>query len=164
VTIEHECPGLPSCGIEQFVSSASNPTILIDLEPPELGKRAPNAEHVNQFQFYLNALGIEKGRIDYIDKSVLMKGKGNTIDTSFHVKRDPGTFARAEKENVESVVNPLKYRTDVKAQGKVSVDYLGEHYILQPWKILRFLMNDRNLLLGLGEETDCARKWEKTKQ
>jgi hypothetical protein len=52
-------------------------------------------------------------------------------------------------EMVANVVDPGAFRGE-KVRGMVSVDYLGERYDLQPWKILRFLMNDKNLVLGVS--------------
>ena len=62
--------------------------------------RAPSAveeplvQHVGQVQFYLNTLGVENGRLDYVDKTVLLSGRGDRVDVSFPVKRDPRFFER----------------------------------------------------------------------
>lgn len=57
----------------------------------------PKKEHVQQLQFYLNALNVEFGSIDYLDKSILLQGSdksgGGQVDRCFTVKRDPSTFA-----------------------------------------------------------------------
>ena len=44
----------------------------------------PKPEHVEQIQFYMNALGVELGQIDYIDKTALLSGgtSGISVDRS----------------------------------------------------------------------------------
>ena len=59
----------------------------------------------------------------------------------------------AVREVVVNVIDPGVFRGG-KVRGRVSVDYLSERYVLQPWKVLRFLMNDRDLVLGVGDG-DC---------
>jgi len=54
--------------------------------------KQPIVEHIDQLQFYLNALGLENGRLDYVDKTVLFSGQGELVDISFLVKRDPQSF------------------------------------------------------------------------
>ena len=58
-----------------------------------------------------------------------------------------------DKAEVVKVVDPGAFRGG-KMRGRVSVDYLCERYELRPWKVLRFLMNDRDLVLGVGDG-DC---------
>ena len=54
--------------------------------------KEPIVEHIDQLQFYLNALGLENGRPDYVDKTVFLSGQGDRVDLSFPVRRDPRTF------------------------------------------------------------------------
>ena len=49
-------------------------------------EEAPKPEHMPQLQFYLNALGVDHGRIDYLDKRALLEGT-TSIDHSFPVQR-----------------------------------------------------------------------------
>lgn len=55
------------------------------------------------------------------------------------------------KESVVSVIDPKVYNRGSNMRGKVSVNYLGETYVLRPWKVLRFLINDKDLVLGVGD-------------
>lgn len=61
--------------------------------------RSPKPEHVLQLQWYLNALGIEEGVLDYLDKTVLLHGLNPrrphddvVVDRSFPVSRDRDAF------------------------------------------------------------------------
>jgi hypothetical protein len=56
--------------------------------------KEPKPEHVEQIQFYMNALGVELGQIDYIDKSALLSGgtSGVSVDRSFTVVRNPEVY------------------------------------------------------------------------
>jgi hypothetical protein len=38
--------------------------------------REPVPGHLGQLQFYLNVLGVENGRLDYAERSILVKGMG----------------------------------------------------------------------------------------
>jgi len=55
--------------------------------------KTPREGHVAQLQFYLNALGIENGQIDYLDKTAWLTGN-NKIDKSFHIKADKNDYYR----------------------------------------------------------------------
>ena len=46
----------------------------------------PKEDHVAQLQFYLNALAIDHGQVDYLDKTALLEGRG-PIDLSFPIAR-----------------------------------------------------------------------------
>lgn len=66
--------------------------------------KEPKPEHVEQLQFYLNALGVEWGVVDYCDKTVLLHGfdprrpdEPATVDKSFTVQSDPNTYAELIK-------------------------------------------------------------------
>jgi hypothetical protein len=48
----------------------------------------PFPGHLGQIQFYLGVLGVENGRLDYVERSILVKGVGEGVDVSFTVKRD----------------------------------------------------------------------------
>ncbi len=52
----------------------------------------PRVGDVLQLQFYLGALGVEWGCLDYVDRGVLMGGRGGCVDVSFRVRRDRGVF------------------------------------------------------------------------
>lgn len=52
---------------------------------------APWSDHVEQLQFYLGALGIKWGQIDYLDRKALVMGEYK-IDTSYEVIRDEDVF------------------------------------------------------------------------
>jgi len=56
----------------------------------------PKPEHVNQLQFYLNTLGIEKGHIDYINKQTFINGY-NKIDKKFEINRNKRTYKKLLK-------------------------------------------------------------------
>jgi len=45
-------------------------------------------EHLMQLQFYLNALGVERGAVDYIGKAEFYQGEGARCDVCFPVTRD----------------------------------------------------------------------------
>ncbi len=47
---------------------------------------------VLQLQFYLGVLGVEWGCLDYVDRGVLVGGRGGCVDVSFRVRRDRGVF------------------------------------------------------------------------
>ena len=56
-------------------------------------KNTPNEEYVTQLQFYLNALALDSGRIDVIDKTILLLGEdprniGLLPDISYPIIRD----------------------------------------------------------------------------
>ena len=63
--------------------------------------REPKPEHVEQLQFYLAALGLDWGQIDYLDKTILLQGRdvkarpgeGGAVDKSFQIQRDTQVFA-----------------------------------------------------------------------
>jgi hypothetical protein len=67
--------------------------------------REPKPEHAEQLQFYLSALGLDFGQIDYLDKTIFLQGRdvkarpgeGGGIDKSFQVQRDPRIFAEIVK-------------------------------------------------------------------
>jgi hypothetical protein len=52
----------------------------------------PVAGHVGQLQFYLNVLGVEGGRLDYVERSILSLGVGEGLDVCFPVERDGEVF------------------------------------------------------------------------
>jgi CRISPR/Cas system-associated exonuclease Cas4 (RecB family) len=55
----------------------------------------PKTEHVEQIQFYLNALGLARGQLDYLDKSVFLNGSSPSvasIDRSFIIEADSSNF------------------------------------------------------------------------
>jgi hypothetical protein len=52
----------------------------------------PVPGHLEQLQFYLNVLGVENGRLDYVERSILSTGTGEKVDVCFTVRRDAGTF------------------------------------------------------------------------
>lgn len=54
----------------------------------------PIVGHVEQMHFYLNVLGLEEGQLEHIDKQVLLTGRGDVVDRSFSIKRDPEVFLR----------------------------------------------------------------------
>lgn len=54
-------------------------------------RKEPSPDHVAQIQFYLNVLQIDRGQIDYLDKSAFLQGR-TAIDKSFQVVRDPIAF------------------------------------------------------------------------
>jgi len=51
----------------------------------------PKPEHIQQLQFYMGTLGVEKGEIDYLDKTSFLQGD-TEIDKSFTVNRDRKIF------------------------------------------------------------------------
>lgn len=51
----------------------------------------PWMDHVEQLQFYLGALGLEWGQVDYLDRKALLMGEYK-IDTSYEVTRDKKMF------------------------------------------------------------------------
>ena len=53
--------------------------------------RAPWPDHIEQLQFYLGALGLRWGQIDYLDRRALVMGKYK-IDTSYDVTFDRALF------------------------------------------------------------------------
>jgi len=53
----------------------------------------PKEDHTAQIQFYINALAIDFGQIDYLDKKALLNGK-TRIDTTFTVERDHAAYAK----------------------------------------------------------------------
>ena len=53
----------------------------------------PKPEHVDQLQFYLVGLGVDQGRVDYLDKSAFMQGK-DVIDQSFMMTAERSVFTR----------------------------------------------------------------------
>jgi len=55
--------------------------------------KEPRDAHVAQLQFYMNALGVERGQIDYLDKTSWLTGN-HRIDKSFQVKADPNEYYR----------------------------------------------------------------------
>ena len=55
--------------------------------------QAPKEDHTAQIQFYINALAIDFGQVDYLDKKALLDGK-TRIDTTFTVERDHAAFAK----------------------------------------------------------------------
>jgi len=50
-------------------------------------------EHIKQIQFYLNALGVEFGFIDYLCKDTMLNGGEAPVDVSFQVTRNPFMFS-----------------------------------------------------------------------
>jgi hypothetical protein len=52
----------------------------------------PVPGHPGHFQFYLNVLGLENGRLDYVERSILSIGMGEKVDASFRIYRDAETF------------------------------------------------------------------------
>jgi CRISPR/Cas system-associated exonuclease Cas4 (RecB family) len=61
----------------------------------------PSEDHVLQLQFYLNALGIDHGQIDYLDKQALLEGT-TSIDLSFSVTRSEEIMQRLLHEATET--------------------------------------------------------------
>jgi hypothetical protein len=47
----------------------------------------PVPGHLEQLQFYLGVLGVENGRLDYVERSILSTGMVEGVDVSFPVKR-----------------------------------------------------------------------------
>ena len=52
----------------------------------------PKPEHEAQCQFYLGALNVEFGQIDYISKENLLQGLGQ-VEQCYPLRRDPAAFA-----------------------------------------------------------------------
>jgi len=50
-------------------------------------------EHLAQIQFYLNALGIDNGFVDYLCKDTMLNGGSESVDVAFPVKRNVMEFA-----------------------------------------------------------------------
>jgi len=50
-------------------------------------------EHIKQIQFYLNALGVEFGSVDYLCKHTMLNGGSDPVDVSFPVTRNPFMFS-----------------------------------------------------------------------
>jgi len=55
--------------------------------------KEPKEDHIAQIQLYLNALGVERGQVDYLDKTAWLTGD-HPIDKSFPVKTNPNTLHR----------------------------------------------------------------------
>lgn len=53
----------------------------------------PKEDHAAQIQFYINALAIDFGQVDYLDKQALLTGE-TRIDTTFTVERDYAAYAK----------------------------------------------------------------------
>ena len=80
-------------------------------------------------QFYMNVLGIKRGRIDYLDKGAFLEGE-NPIDSFFEIDANPAVFAwlvaragtlnAALKAEEPPVANP-------NAWGGRICDYCGFH-------------------------------------
>lgn len=78
----------------------------------------PWPDHVEQLQFYLGALGLEWGQIDYLDRRALVMGE-YVIDTSYEVTRDrmmfddlvrrAEIFSRTVRENIVPLANRAAY-------------------------------------------------------
>lgn len=49
--------------------------------------------HIAQTQFYLNALGVENGSVDYLCKDTMLNGGVDSVDVMFPVKRSVFDFA-----------------------------------------------------------------------
>ena len=48
-------------------------------------------EHVAQLQYYMSVLGVERGQVDYLDKTAWLTGD-RPVDRSFPVKLDPNAY------------------------------------------------------------------------
>ena len=57
-------------------------------------------EHVQQLQFYLGALNVEFGSVDYISKENLLQGLG-VVEQCYQVRRDPAVFVYMVKRGEE---------------------------------------------------------------
>jgi len=51
----------------------------------------PRDAHLEQIQFYMGALEVDNGQVDYLDKEAFTQGE-NPIDLSFPVKRSPYVY------------------------------------------------------------------------
>lgn len=87
--------------------------------------------HIEQIQFYMNALGIKRGRIDYLDKSAFLEGS-NPIDSFFEVQANPAVFswliARGEELN-EALKSGIPPKPNPLAWNGRICDYCGFHDI-----------------------------------
>ena len=57
-------------------------------------------EHVQQLQFYLGALNVEFGSVDYISKENLLQGLG-VVEQCYQIRRDPAAFVYMVKRGEE---------------------------------------------------------------
>ncbi len=55
--------------------------------------KGPRDAHVAQLQFYMNALGVQRGQIDYLDKTAWLTGD-HKIDKSYPIEADPTEYYR----------------------------------------------------------------------
>ena len=85
----------------------------------------PKEDHVAQLQFYLNALAIDHGQVDYLDKTALLEGR-DPIDLSFSVTRDKQAMLdilRLAKEIARSVQNATLPPANPDAWNRKVCDY-----------------------------------------
>jgi len=87
--------------------------------------KGPRDAHVAQLQFYMNALDINQGQIDYLDKTAWLTGD-YIIDKSYSIERDPTEYYRVLQKAgqiAQSIKNAEVPEANPKAWGGRICDY-----------------------------------------
>jgi len=70
-------------------------------------RQGPRQEHIDQIQFYINALGVKHGQIDYLDKEAWLTGE-REVDKSFPIEANDTIYSYLTLA-AEQIAKDIKY-------------------------------------------------------